>query len=297
MAVTDSPGTNKEIVPIQRNPHAGTARKQRQVLELVRELKRLGLRPRLFSCRERLDAWLANDSYREQVRCIVGAGGDGTLQDLINRHPGLVMAQLPIGTENVLARHLRVPSDGRGVARIISAGKVKRMDIGRWKNRPFVLMASVGFDAEIIHQAHAERTGHTSRWRYLWPIAVALWNRPGPVLSVTIDEQPPRSAQMAVVVNVPRYALGLNMATHAKDDDGLLEVRLFKQGSGWSMWWYFCNLCLGTHERLPHVESIQGVRVSIESEVPQKVQVDGDPAGTTPIELTIVPQGLSIIVP
>jgi len=297
MAETESLAADRDVVLIQRNPHAGTARKQRQVLELVRELKCLGLRPRLFSSRDRLDAWMAESDHRNRLRCVVGAGGDGTLQDLICRHPGTVMGQLPIGTENVLSRYLGIPRDGRAVARIVAAGKYKRMDIGRWKDRPFVLMASVGFDAEIIHQAHAERSGHTSRWRYLWPIAVALWNRPGQSLSVSIDDQPPRTAQMAVVVNVPRYALGLNMATQARDDDGLLEVRLFKHGSAWSMWWYFLNLCLGTHERLSHVESLQGVKIRIESPTPQPVQVDGDPAGKTPIELSVSPRALSILTP
>ncbi len=297
MADIDSPESERELVPIQRNPLAGTARKQRQILELVRELKRLGLRPRLFSSRPRLDTWLTTAEHLDRVRCIVGAGGDGTLQDLICRQPDAVMALLPIGTENVLARYLGIPRIGREVARIIAAGKIKRMDIGRWQNRPFVLMASVGFDAEVIHRAHAQRSGHTSRWRYLWPIAVALWNRPGPKLSVRIDDQAPREAQMAVVVNVPRYALGLNMASEAKDDDGLLEVRLFKNGSAWSMWWYFLNLCLGTHERLAHVESLRGVKIRIEAEKPQPVQVDGDPAGMTPMTLTVLPQAMSIIVP
>lgn len=297
MAVTDSLGSDKQIVVIQRNPHAGTARKQREILDLVRELKRLGMTPRLFSSRERLDRWMAHPRNQARVKCLVGAGGDGTLQNLISRHPGAVLSQLPIGTENVLARHLGIPLSGREVARMIAVGHVKQMDIGRWGNRPFVLMASVGFDAEVIHRAHAERSGHTSRWRYLWPIARALWNCPGVPLVVNIDDSPPRTAQMAVVVNVPRYALGLNMATQALDDDGLLEVRLFKQGSAWSMWRYFVHLCLGSHERLADVESVRGVNVRIESEVPRHVQVDGDPAGTTPISLTVMPGGVSLLVP
>lgn len=290
-------GTQRDLVVIQRNPHAGTARKHQQLLSLVRELRKLGLAPRMFSSRDHLDRWLQDPSRRTRLRCIVGAGGDGTLQDLVTRHPQAVLAQLPIGTENVFARHLGVPSDGRAVARMIAAGWTRRIDLGRWKDHPFVLMASVGFDAEIIHAAHSARTGHTSRWRYLWPIAVALWNRPGPELRVTIDDAPARPAYMAVIVNVPRYALGLNMASEAKDDDGLLEVRLFKRGSAWRMWWYFLHLCLGSHEQLPDVESLQGVRVLVESSSPQSVQIDGDPAGLTPVTLSIMPGSMTVVVP
>ncbi|HEY2249726.1 MAG TPA: diacylglycerol kinase family protein, partial [Planctomycetaceae bacterium] len=64
-------------VAIQRNPRSGTGAGRHQLVELARELKRLGFRPRLFKSRERLDLWMADIQAGRHVVCIVAAGGDG----------------------------------------------------------------------------------------------------------------------------------------------------------------------------------------------------------------------------
>jgi diacylglycerol kinase family enzyme len=100
-----------------------------------------------------------------------------------------------------------------------------------------------------------------------------------------------------VVVNVPIYALGLSVARSARGDDGILDLRLFQQGSAFQMIRYLCNLALGTHEGLPDVQSLSGRRVRIESDVPVPIQLDGDAAGFTPAEISVLPGALEVIVP
>src|SRR5262245_59352110 len=91
-------------VAIQRNPKSGSGLRRHRLLELVRELKSLGFRPRMFKNRLPMDAWLARPDIRENLACIVAAGGDGTVADVFNRHPGIRLAIMPLGTENLLAR-------------------------------------------------------------------------------------------------------------------------------------------------------------------------------------------------
>ncbi|MFO1022397.1 MAG: diacylglycerol kinase family protein [Planctomycetales bacterium] len=287
---------NSPVVVIQRNPTSGVPGKRAELLSLIRTLKKKGFQPRLFSSRERLDRWVADPARKESIYCLVSAGGDGTFQDLINRHPHQRVTLFPLGTENVMARYLKIPHHGEHVAEMIARGHERTIDLGQYGDRIFVLMASVGFDAEIIHRAHAWRRGHTSRWNYLWPIAKALWDCRSRPLRVTIDGGTPLAAEMAVVVNIPRYALNLNMASQARDDDGVLEVRLFQGFSAWRMWWYFLHLCRGTHEALPDVLTRQGKDIEISGDR-VAVQVDGDPAGHSPVRFSIRPHALKVIVP
>jgi diacylglycerol kinase family enzyme len=264
----------------------------------VHELRRLGFRVRMFRTRERMEGWIRERKDRGGLKCIVAAGGDGTVADVFNRHPGVPVAILPQGTENLLARYLRIPASGKDVARLIARGEVRRLDLCRLGERRFALMASAGFDADVITRLHNLRRGHISRFSYLQPILASLRKYEYPEFRLTVDgAQTPAFARLAVIVNVPIYALGLSVARSAAGDDGTLDLRLFRRGSAFQIVRYLCNLALGTHERLWDVESLRGRRVRIEADVPVPIQVDGDPAGWTPAEICVLPGALEVIAP
>jgi len=285
-------------VAIQRNPRSGSGRLRHRLLELVRELRRLGFRVRMFKTRERLAAWTGDRSEHRALACIVAAGGDGTIADVFNRHPGVPVAILPLGTENLLARYLRIPNSGKDVAQLIARGEVRRLDLCQLGERRFALMASAGFDADVITRLHNLRRGHISRFSYLQPILASMRKYEYPEFRLTVDgAQKPALARLAVIVNVPIYALGLSVARSAAGNDGTLDLRLFRRGSAFQMVRYLCNLALGTHERLWDVESLRGRRVRIEADVPVPIQVDGDPAGWTPVEICVLPGALEVIAP
>lgn len=265
------------------------------LLELVQELKRLDFRPRLFKSRERLAAWLAEPGVCGHLAGIVAAGGDGTVADMFNRHPGVRLAILPLGTENLLARFLGIPRSGKGVARLIAAGHVRVLDLCRMGQRRFALMASAGFDADVVHRLHASRHGHISRLTYIQPTLESVRKYQYPEIRVWADGAASAdAARLAMVVNVPIYALGFSPARNARGDDGVFDLRLFQRGSAFQMVRYLCNLALGTHEQLRDVKSLAARSVRLESDIPVPIQVDGDPAGWTPVEISILPGALEV---
>src|SRR5712691_6971376 len=113
--------TQPKAIAIFANPKAGS----RSRLKLVNELAG-ALRERRFDtliCWERQELENVGQLYEAGVlRCIVAVGGDGTLAEVINRAPGIPVALLPTGTENVLARHLRMPTCARTVADLVADG-------------------------------------------------------------------------------------------------------------------------------------------------------------------------------
>jgi len=298
MAMPRNPLLERRGVAIQRNPRSGTGRGRVWLVELVRELKRLGFRPRMFKNRQRMDAWLAEPAVREDLACIVAAGGDGTVADVFNRHPGVRLAILPLGTENLLARFLGIPASGTEVARLIVENRVQVLDLCQLAQRRFVLMASAGFDADVIQRLHFSRRGNISRLSYIQPILESVRNYEYPEIRLYVDgSETPATARLAVIVNVPIYALGMSVARSARGDDGVLDLRLFRQGSAFQMVRYLCNLALGIHENLPDVASLSGRRVRIESDIPVPIQLDGDAAGFTPAEISVLPGALEVLAP
>jgi len=285
-------------VGIQRNPRSGAGGQHPRLMELIAGLREYGLRPRLYSRPDELDAAVADPERRENLHGLIAAGGDGTLLHLINRHGDIPIGLLPLGTENLVAHYLKVPRNGRTVAKIVAEGHQQRFDVGRLGTQRFLVMASAGIDAEIIRRAHAQRTGHITRAAYVAPILAALGYYAHPELRVYVDDDPtPVVGRIVVAANLPMYALGLRVVPTARPDDGLLDIRVFQGGTALQVMRYFALLQTGAHEHVADVVHLQARKVRIESESPVPVQIDGDPAGETPVDVSVDPSACQLFVP
>jgi len=289
---------SRPLVAIQRNPSSGSGRGREQLLALIDELKRNGFRPRLFSKRDRMDAWMATESNIDRLHCIVAAGGDGTIGSVVNRFPRFPMTTLPLGTENLLAKYFKIPCSGKTVARLIADNRRKDFDTGILGETRFTMMASVGFDAEVVHRTDAARTGPISKWNYVQPILSSLRSYRHPRLRVFVDgASEPIEGVLVVAVNIPGYAFGLKVAESANGSDGQLDLRIFQRGSAFQMMRYCFKVATAGHESLADVQCLQAKHVVIESEPAAPVQMDGDPAGLTPITLSVDPGSLTMLIP
>ena len=305
--VPDLPGQNSKenvlsdfatTVAIQRNPRSGSGIRAAQLKKLVDGLKHLGIEPLLFTDREQFAEQLQSEDFRQKLKCIVAAGGDGTIDDLINRHPGLPLAILPMGNENLLARQFGIPQDGNKVAQIIARGYSKTIDLGQAGSHRFAVMASCGLDAEIIEWVHRKRTGHITKLNYIGPILKRLWlNRCESLRVFSSESSSPRICEMVVIANLPRYALNLSLCPDAIENNGLFDVCLFKSANRWNMTLNFLRGILTSKIESPLVERFRTDSLRIESDKPVAIQADGDPLGETPLEFKILPQALELIVP
>jgi len=285
-------------VAILRNPTSGSGAGRIQILRLIHELRRQHLRPRLFSKREGLRTWMSSNPQSRDLRAIVAAGGDGTVAEILNHYPDVPLAILPLGTENLLARYLKIPRCGAFVSRMIIASQLQQVDIGEINGRRFALMASVGFDAAVVHRTDGMRRGTISKLTYLLPILHLLRKYTYPEFRVYIDDDDvPLVARQAMLVNIPRYALGIQFARSAAIDDAQLDLRLFQHRTPFQMICDFYKVLAGTHEHSGNITCRTARRVRIEADSPVPVQVDGDPAGTTPVEVTIHAQACRVLVP
>lgn len=291
--------TDRTVVVIQRNPHAGPGQRRGQLLEFVKQLHRRGLRPRIFRQRERLKAWMSSPENLAQLRCLVAAGGDGTVDDLVTRYPGVTLAIFPMGTENLFAKFLKIPRSGKHLADLIAAGSTRRFDVGRIGKQRFCLMVGVGIDAQIVHETHALRRGHIQRWQYIGPIWRAWFHvMRQPLLDVYCDDHSTPIAGRAVfVMNQPAYALKFQIAADANGHDGRFDLRIVHWSSRWHLLWLAWRGWYGGWEKSPHVRVGSASRVRIDAERPVAVQIDGDPCGFTPLQIEIEPDALEVYAP
>ena len=289
---------NRPWVAIQRNPNSGSGRRKSLILDLVAALKRVGLRPRVFSRRDRLDARLQDPEARANLVCIVAAGGDGTIADVVNRFPGQLVCPFPLGTENVLCKYLKIPPNGEVAAELIARGRQRSFDLGRVDDRRFLMMAGIGFDGNVVHQVHAARRGNIGKSAYLKPLWQTTFNYRFPLTTVLLDDDPtPVKGSLVMVANLPCYAWGFPIVPHASGDDGLLDVVIFPNPGSLRLIGYGFDVMTGRHLQKDGIIFRRASRIQLQSDLPVPVQTDGDPAGTTPCLIQVEPRAMRLIVP
>lgn len=299
-----------EWVGVAANAASGRGQGRRRVERLVASLGRLGLDAMVAWTPEDRAAMVAASDDDPACRCLVAAGGDGTVAALINECPRRPITVLPAGTENLFAGHFRVRSSPEAVAETIAGGRVLNMDLGLAAGRRFSLMAGIGFDAEVVTRHHEARVGKHGRMRpthraaYVEPVLRASFGYKFPTLRITADDGEEMVGTTAFVFNLPRYALGLPFAPSAREDDGLLDLVVFRDAGPFRALHYLWMVFRGLHLKQDGVTHKKVARATIESTEPVPVQLDGDPGGTVAIEggagpwtVEVLPAALSVMVP
>ncbi len=296
---------SRRIVLISVNPRAGYRDRSAAVAELRAALARQGFTSEQYTDIAALQLRAAELHASEQLRAVVAAGGDGTIALLANNTPqGAPLAILPLGTENLLAKHLGLAADPVAAAQLIADGFTHSFDMGDAGGRLFSLMVGCGFDAEVVRRLHNERKGNIHHLSYVKPIVEAIRTYEYPELRLKYapaeaadDELTAElTARWVFVVNVPRYAGGLNLAPGANGDDGLLDVCTFREGSLWSGLLYLGGIMLGQQESMTDFKHVRTRRLSIESTTAAPFQLDGDPGGLLPVEICVRPGRLTMLV-
>jgi diacylglycerol kinase (ATP) len=285
---------DRRRVAILANPVAGRGPRGHLVHELADELRRRRLEPAICQQRDELTALV--QSGRDTLRCVVAAGGDGTLNEVINRAPGIPLSILPLGNENLVARQFGLTVSAQKLAEAIELASVHRLDLARLADHYFCLMAGAGIDAAVVHGVHHTRQSHISNWHYVVPTLKSLGSYSFPPIDVEIAESGERLRGAAVFLfNMPRYGLGVPIAPSAQPDDGWLDLWVFERPGVWNLARYLCAVLAGRHQDLRDVQHrlVKQVRLASEGRVP--LQTDGDPAGWLPATIEVVPGALQLI--
>jgi diacylglycerol kinase (ATP) len=259
---------------------------------------------------------LAAAAAAEGLGVVAAAGGDGTINEVVNGLVGspTALAVLPAGTGNVLAAQLGlvgVPTplhraDLVAAAEALCAGVVRPVDTGLAQSaggpeRHFVLWAGVGLDAEVAREI--ETTGRLLKRRFGPAAYGALAARAALVATgtpavVTCDgERIDGRLLLGVVANVRLYGGTVDLSPEALLDDGRLDVSLFMGASVLAKLRHLGAVL--ARRRAPRSEwrGLSAARIAITADPPLPVHLDAEPFGTTPVVLTVRPRSLRLLVP
>ncbi|TMK08485.1 MAG: diacylglycerol kinase family lipid kinase [Alphaproteobacteria bacterium] len=229
---------------------------------------------------------------------IVAAGGDGTISAVVNGLGGRAVpfGVLPLGSANVLAREIRLPRAPEALASLITTGPVSPIWLGRVGERAFVMMASAGFDSEIVAALSPELKRRVGRLAFAWGFLVRLWHCPACELTVRADGVEYRAAAV-VAAKGRHYAGPFVVAPGADLAEPVLELVLLDRRGRWAMLRYATALFLGRVPRLGDIAIVRARQASVAGNRALPVQADGEIVGELPITLAVADRPLLLIRP
>lgn len=286
-------------VVISFNPNSGARDRRKLVDQLYEQLAERGMDVEIPRSPNELIEIATRYTQRGELRTVVAAGGDGTISMLVNQLPAhCPISILPLGTENLLAKYLGISADTEKLAQLIVDGQTVLLDVGRANGTCFMVMASCGFDADVVRRLHARRSGHIRHWSYAGPIMNSIGQYRFPKIKITLDDdpQPAIESKWAFVFNAPRYAMNLPIVEDANTMDGKLDLCTFRGGNFFRGLFYLAGISLRRHRGWKDCRFQRVRRLKLESDEQVPYQLDGDPGGFLPLEIEVVPAYLRIVV-
>lgn len=282
------------------NPAAGRVRSaERHLRRFVAALERRGCTVVLRRAGPSLGEVerLARD-VEPVIEAIVAAGGDGTVNAVVNGLAGrpLPIGMLPLGSANVLSREIGLPRDPEALAAVMTSVPASPIWPGRVGTRLFVVMASAGFDSEIVAAVGPWLKRRAGRLAFAWAFLVRLWRYRACELTIRADGVEHRAAAV-IVANARHYAGPFIVAPEADLAEPAFELVLFGRAGRWAVLRSASALLIGRLPRLAEIMVLRARQAIVSADRRLPVQADGEIVGGLPVTIEVADRPLFLIRP
>jgi diacylglycerol kinase (ATP) len=274
---------------------------------LLKQLRRLNPRKLRLTQRGGDAETYARDAIRAGCDYVIAAGGDGTLNEIINgiatprRMSGICVGLVPLGTANDFARSIGLPASVEDNIDILRAKQTDPIDLVRVtsdRTRYFVNVSAGGFSGLVDEKLTPKIKSTWGPLAYLRSAAAALPELHAYHTTIIFDDVKRLMIELynVIVANGQFVAGGLPIARQADLRDGLLDVILVPRRPPAKMVLLAAEMLLGNHLSSNAVIFRRAKKISVHSKPGMWFNVDGELVGNEPAIFQIVPRGLEFVI-
>jgi YegS/Rv2252/BmrU family lipid kinase len=248
---------------------------------------------------------LAEEAVKRGVHMIIASGGDGTLSAAAD---ALVGTTIPLGvisrgTANAFASALGIPATIEGACQTILNGTTKVIDAAMCNGKPLVLLVGIGFEAEMVEKADRKTKNRFGMLAYILAGVKQLGEFDTFEVNIETDERVITVTAGAVTIAnaAPPTSILAQGPAGIIYDDGLLDLTVVapsnRAGAIASAYHLLQTALRGDPAERDDIGYLRAKRIKVTTNPPQKVVLDGEIIGTTPIDVECIPGGLTILIP
>jgi YegS/Rv2252/BmrU family lipid kinase len=294
------------------NPHSAGGKTGKRWPEIARRLQhRLGsVTVRCTEAPGQAIA-LARELLQGGFGTIIAAGGDGTANEVVNGffqdgqplRPDAQFALLPMGTGGDLQRTLAIPSNLDAAIEVLAKGTPRRIDLGRaqfdGRARLFMNLTSFGMGGEVAARSRNVLSPVSGKLAFLYAtINVFVRYRPKTVRLRLDGRDAGTFSILNIAVGNGRYhGGGMHVCPRAVMDDGLLDVTVIHHLGLLELARDLPVLYSDDIYRHPKTRHFRAAHVEAVSDEPAHIEVDGEPLGRLPIDISVMPAAIEVLAP
>ncbi|MGN6587844.1 MAG: diacylglycerol/lipid kinase family protein [Solirubrobacterales bacterium] len=240
------------------------------------------------------------EALEDGAELILAWGGDGMVRRCVNalKDTEVPLAIVPAGTSNLFATHLGIERDIAQAVRVALHGDRRRLDVGRFDDERFAVMAGAGFDAAMIKASDGlkDRLGRAA---YVVGGASKL-DAPSFEAKIKIDGTPwyEGPASCILVGNVGELFGGIEVFADARPDDGVLDVGVLTSEGPVQLVRAAARTAVGSAEKSPFVRVTQGRKVRVKLDRKVRYELDGgDRKKVKSFKVDVEPGAITVCVP
>src|SRR5207253_3048263 len=237
-------------------------------------------------------------------------GGDGSVNEVANGVAGLEGVELAViarGTGWDFIRTYGIPRDVAAAVDIALNGTTRTIDLGRVTFRAwaggevvawFANIASTGMSGAIAKRANETTKALGGKASYLWATLAVFAGWEATDIRVSVDDEV-RGGRMhdVIVANGRYFGGGMMICPDASPDDGRFDVLLLGDLTKRDLLLTLPKTYKGRHLPHPKAELLRGATVTVDTDEPLPIELDGEQPGTTPARFEVVPGALRVRVP
>jgi diacylglycerol kinase (ATP) len=285
------------------NPSAGSAADLDDIVAKISRLRGAEIR---LTTKPGSAARLAKTALAKGRRLIIAAGGDGTLNEVINgigeNLGDAAVGLIPLGTGNDFARTIGVPPDIEQALELIRAGETRPVDLVRVTSdevRYFVNVSAGGFSGLVNEKLTPQMKKTWGPLAYLRSAAAALPELRAYQTTLAFDNAESLRIELynVVVANGRYVAGGTLIAPDASIDDGLLDIVLIPKRPAAELAVLAAQVALGTHLTSDAIVFRRAAKLTVNSKPGMWFNVDGELVGNEPARFEILPGALRFVAP
>ena len=254
----------------------------------------------------------AKEAMKGETDLVIASGGDGTISAVAAAviETKIPLGVIPRGTANAFSVALGIPTNLYAACETILAGTTRVVDVARCNDVPMILLAGIGLEAETVAKADRELKNQLGVLAYLLAGAQQIATHEIFEAQIEIGCQTSSfpSAAMTVANAAPPTSILAQGWGETLVDDGLLDVTISVRESPEStlatrlqavnsLADLFASALIKKPTSREDILCLRVPQIKISADPPQKVVVDGEIIGTTPVEIRCIPQGLTIFAP